>query len=61
MTLQLDGFSGFPNVAAHYNPMRKRPSFKKLLSYGKEVNDRFFAKSAKATIDSADSRCCRDG
>jgi hypothetical protein len=35
--------------------MQKRPSFKKLLSYGKEVNDGF-AKSAKATIDSlADS------
>jgi hypothetical protein len=28
----LDGFSGFPNVAAHFKPVQKRPSFKKLLS-----------------------------
>jgi hypothetical protein len=26
-----------PNVAAHFKPMQKRPSFTKLLSYGKEM------------------------
>ena len=51
MTRPVGWFSGFPNVAAHFKPMQKRPSFKELLSDGKEVNDRF-AKSAKATIDS---------
>ena len=39
-----------PNVAAHFKPMQKHPSFKKLLSYGKEANDGL-AKSAKATLD----------
>ena len=28
----------FPNTAARVNPLQKRPSFKKLLSYGKESN-----------------------
>jgi hypothetical protein len=51
MTRPVGWFSGLPNVAAHFKPMQERPSFKKLLSYGKEVNDGF-AKSAKATIDS---------
>jgi len=51
MTRPVGWFSGFPNVTAHFKPMQKRPSFKKLLSYGQEVNDGF-AKSAKATIDS---------
>ena len=40
-----------PNVAAHFKPMQKRPSFNKLLSYGRELNGGF-AKSAKATVDS---------
>ncbi|MDZ4347552.1 MAG: tetratricopeptide repeat protein [Candidatus Binatia bacterium] len=31
MTLPVGWFSGFPNVAAHFEPMQKRPSFKKLL------------------------------
>jgi hypothetical protein len=51
MTRPVGWFSGFPNVAAHFKAMRKRPSFKKLLSDGKEINDGF-AKAAKATIDS---------
>jgi len=41
----------FPNAAAHFKPMQKRPSFNKLLSYGKEANGGF-AKSAKTTVDS---------
>jgi hypothetical protein len=32
MTRLVGWFSGFPNVAAHFKPMQKRPSFKKLLS-----------------------------
>jgi hypothetical protein len=51
MTRPVGWFARFPNVAAHFKPMLKRPSFKKLLSCGKEVNDGF-AKSAKANIDS---------
>jgi len=51
MTRPVGWFSGFPNVAAHFKPMQKRPSFNKLLSYGKEVNDGF-AKPAKATMES---------
>jgi hypothetical protein len=40
-----------PNAAAHFKPMQQVPSFKQLLSYGREV-DGGFAKSAKATVDS---------
>jgi hypothetical protein len=51
MTRPVGWFSDFPNVAAHFKPMQKHPSFKKLLSYGKQVIDGF-AKSAKTTVDS---------
>jgi hypothetical protein len=51
VTRPVEWFLGFPNVAAHFKPMQKRPSFKKLLAYGKELNDGV-ANSAKATIDS---------
>jgi hypothetical protein len=51
MTRPVGWFSGFPNVAAQFKPMQKRPSFRKLLSYGTEVNDGF-DKAAKATTDS---------
>jgi len=48
MTRPVGWFSGFPNVAAHFEPMQTRPSFKQILSYRKEVNDGF-AKPATAT------------
>ena len=44
-------FSGFPNVAAHFKRMRKRPSVKKLLAYEKKVNEGF-VKTTKVTIES---------
>jgi hypothetical protein len=37
MTRPVGWFSGFPNVAAHFKPVQKRPSFEKLFSYGKEA------------------------
>ena len=45
MTRPVGWFSGFPNVAAHFQRMQERPSVKKLLAYEKEVNEGF-AKTA---------------
>ena len=35
------GLSDFANVTAHFERMQERPSVKKLLTYEKEVNERF--------------------